>query len=67
LTVHRLDACVLNDQDDQQIAGVADFYKFWPASHVAVWPGSDLAELSMDDNEGRELPPFVKTTELMMS
>jgi hypothetical protein len=63
---------VLNDQDDQQIAGVADFYKSWPASDVAVWPGSDLAELSKDDNEGgcwtgRGLPPFIETIALMMS
>ncbi|KAF2630550.1 DAO-domain-containing protein [Macroventuria anomochaeta] len=46
LLVHRPKECMLNDEDDQEIAGVAEFFKSWPASDVTDWPGLSLAELS---------------------
>ncbi|KAH8730277.1 FAD dependent oxidoreductase-domain-containing protein [Phaeosphaeriaceae sp. PMI808] len=52
LLVHKPDECLLNDDEDKQFAGAADFFKSWPASDVTAWPGSSCAELGEKDDEG---------------
>jgi len=52
LIVHRPEDCVMNDEEDKHVAGVADFFKSWPASDVTAWPGSSCAELGKEDHEG---------------
>jgi len=42
----------MNDEEDKHVAGVADFFKSWPASDVTAWPGSSCAELGKEDHEG---------------
>ncbi|KAK5130847.1 hypothetical protein LTR08_001619 [Meristemomyces frigidus] len=50
--VHRPEDCFLNDEEDKQVAGVADFFKSWPASDVVSWPGLGPAELGKNVDEG---------------
>ncbi|KAM3420079.1 hypothetical protein BST61_g3384 [Cercospora zeina] len=50
--VHKPEECLLNDEEDKQVPGFADFVKTWPASDVKDWPGPDPAELDRDADEG---------------
>lgn len=50
--VHQPEACFLNDEEDQQVEGFADFCQTWPTSDVKGWPSAGPAELSKDVNEG---------------
>lgn len=43
---------MINDREDEQIDGVADFYKTWPAADVVGWPGPKVAELSLEVEKG---------------
>lgn len=42
----------MNDDEDQQIEGVAEYFKSWPGSDVRDWPGSNRAEFGKQDDEG---------------
>lgn len=52
MTVHKPDSCMINDDEDQQIEGVADYFKSWPNSHVKDWQGSSRAEFGKQDDAG---------------
>lgn len=52
MTVHKPETCMINDDEDQQIDGVADYFKSWPDSHVKNWPSSSRAEFGKPDDEG---------------
>src|SRR5690242_10888830 len=41
-----------NDSEDKQFDGLPEFYKSWPASDVAKWPGKNPAELSKKLDDG---------------
>jgi hypothetical protein len=44
--VHKPEDCMMNDEDDKEIDGVAEFLKSWPTSDVTNWPELEPAELS---------------------
>lgn len=50
--MHRPDDCFLNDEEDKQIPGVAEFFQSWPSSDVAGWPKRSPPQLARDVNEG---------------
>ena len=50
--MHRPEACFLNDEEDKQVEGMAEFFRSWPALDVAGWTASDPAELARDVNDG---------------
>ncbi|KAF3042582.1 hypothetical protein E8E11_002494 [Didymella keratinophila] len=52
VTVHKPETCTMNDDEDQQIEGVTNYFKSWPASDVKDWPGSSRAEFGRPDDEG---------------
>lgn len=52
MTVHVPETCTMNDDEDQQIKGVAEYFKSWPGSDVKDWPGSSRAEFGKQDDEG---------------
>ncbi|KAF1938601.1 DAO-domain-containing protein [Clathrospora elynae] len=52
LLVHRPEDCVLNDKEDEQIAGVPEFFRSWPASDLTAWPESSSTELSKEVDQG---------------
>lgn len=43
---------ILNDSEDKQVDGHSEFYRSWPASDLAQWPGKDPAELGKGLDEG---------------
>ncbi|KAI5366417.1 Putative FAD dependent oxidoreductase, FAD/NAD(P)-binding domain superfamily [Septoria linicola] len=49
---HSPDACFLNDEEDKQIDGFAEFCQSWPKSDVKGWQGPDPADLARDVNDG---------------
>ena len=60
----------MNDGDDREIAGVAEFFKSWPISDVKDWPESSPAELSNKVDRsgcwtGSKSKPFWKTTNII--
>ncbi|KAF3034413.1 hypothetical protein E8E12_005655 [Didymella heteroderae] len=52
VTVHKPETCTMNDDEDRQIDGVAEYFKSWPGSDVKDWPGSSRADFGRQDNEG---------------
>ncbi|KAJ5059252.1 FAD dependent oxidoreductase-domain-containing protein [Bipolaris maydis] len=52
LLTHYPEISILNDEDDKQAPGVADFYKTWPAADIVDWPGPKIAELGFDVEKG---------------
>lgn len=42
----------MNDEEDKQIDGFAEFCQSWPTSDVQGWDGPDPAELARDVNDG---------------
>lgn len=52
MTVHKPETCTMNDDEDQQIEGVASYFKSWPGSDLKDWPGSSRAEFGKQDEEG---------------
>lgn len=52
VTVHKPETCTMNDEENRQIDGVAEYFKSWPGSDVKSWPGSSRAEFGKPDDEG---------------
>ncbi|CAE7021657.1 hypothetical protein CFE70_003035 [Pyrenophora teres f. teres 0-1] len=52
LLCHMPEETTQSDDNDRQIPGTPQFARTWPASDIANWPGSAVAELSLGDNEG---------------
>lgn len=48
---HRPDQCMLRDDDDKQMDGIAEFFRSWPATDVKGW-GADSPELERAVDEG---------------
>ncbi|TEA16083.1 hypothetical protein C8034_v000678 [Colletotrichum sidae] len=52
LLCHFPEKCDLNDEEDKQFDGAAEFFQSWPASDVVGWTGKDPAELARNLQEG---------------
>ncbi|CAK3917417.1 FAD dependent oxidoreductase [Lecanosticta acicola] len=52
LLVHRPHDCFLNDEEDKQVPGMAEFFRSWPSSDVKGWPNRSPPELALDVNNG---------------
>jgi hypothetical protein len=48
---HRPEQCMLRDDDDSQMDGIAEFFKSWPARDVKDWE-DEGPELERDVDEG---------------
>ena len=48
---HRPEQCMLRDDDDSQMDGIAEFFKSWPARDVKGWE-TETPELERDVDEG---------------
>jgi glycine/D-amino acid oxidase-like deaminating enzyme len=48
---HRPEQCMLRDDDDKQMEGIAEFFRSWPATDVQGW-GADGPELERAVDEG---------------